>query len=166
MSEGNLTVADEFVLSQDANVKEINWWGENMSSPSKNFIIRVFADNEGQPGTLLLEATHASILKRKTGDFLIRKEGRGDHNLYPEYQYTLVLPHPFTLEAGVKYWLSVLSESTSQWTWEMSQSEENTGVQRSLFADPVNGPWTPFDYNAAFVIGPVPKPRSVRLIKH
>ncbi|HWC59518.1 MAG TPA: hypothetical protein VHC44_07465 [Verrucomicrobiae bacterium] len=164
-SEENLAVADEFVLSQDTKIRQINWWGDNMPKPAKNFKIRLFSDNEGQPGTLLLETDRASILKRKTGDFLIRGEGRDDPDLYPEFQYTLVLRHPFAAKAGVKYWLSVLSEIGDQWTWEMSGSEQNPGVQRSLYGDPINGPWTPFDYNTAFVIGPVPKQRLGKPIR-
>lgn len=155
-SDEGLAVADEFVLSRDTKVRQITWWGENVPNPaSKHFKIRLFSDNGGQPGRLLLEITKPSILKQQTGDFLIR-ERRHEENLYPEYQYTLVLTRPFTAKAGVKYWLSVVSESVDGWTWEMSGTQGNLGVQRSIFTDSINGPWTPYYDNTAFVIGRMP----------
>jgi hypothetical protein len=154
-SEEVFAVADEFVLSRDTAVRQINWWGENMPNPGKNFKVRLFADNDGQPWTLLSESFRGTILKRSTGGFLRPSRGPRDPNLYPEYQFTLVLRRPFMAKAGVKYWLSIVSEIGDQWTWEVSGSQENLGVQRAIYTDPVNGPWTPYYDNTAFVIGPV-----------
>jgi hypothetical protein len=157
-------VADEFVLSQDTTISLINWWGNSISNPPQNLKIRLFSDNEGQPGTLLFESSNESILKARTGNFVNRAQGPHDRNLYPEYQYTLILRQPFQAQAGVKYWLSVVGDSGSQWLWEASGSQENLGVQRSIFADPIYGPWTPYYDNTAFAIGPVLKQRSGRQI--
>ena len=160
LSQEDFAVADDFVLSRDTKVRQITWWGEGVAdSASKQFKIRLFSDDQGQPGVLLLEIAHPSILKRKTGDFLIR-EGHEEESLYPEFQYTAVFSHAFLAKAGVKYWVSVVNETANQWTWEVSGSQENLGVQRSIFADPVYGPWTLYDYNypnTAFVIGPIRK---------
>jgi len=165
-SSESLAVADQFVLSQDTTISVISWWGGDISNPTKNLKVRLFSDNEGQPGTLLFESGNDSILKLKTGDFVNRGTGRHDPNLYPEFQYTLVLREPFVAAAGVTYWVSIVSESGKQWLWEASGSQENLGVQRSLFNDAINGPWTPTDYNTAFAIGTVLKNSPARKIRH
>jgi hypothetical protein len=162
-SDESFAVADEFVLPRNTKVSLITWWGEDVPNPSKHFKIRLFSDNEGQPGVLLAEFSRPHIIKRKTGDFLIRG-GHREPNLYPEYQFTLILPRPFYAKARVKYWLSVLSESVDEWTWEVSGSQENLGVQRSVFTDSVSGPWTPADNNTAFVLGRVPYLRPPKLV--
>jgi hypothetical protein len=152
LSDQSLTVADDFVLGRDTKVRAITWWGEDDPNPSANFKVRIFSDNGGQPGDLLAELDTTKILKQSTGGFL--RAG-----LYPEFQFTLLLSQPFLAEAGVRYWFSVENLSPNQWMWEASDSQRNVGVQRT--SDAINGPWAPFDFNTAFVIGSVPVQRRV-----
>jgi hypothetical protein len=147
LSDQSLTVADDFVLGRDTKVRAITWWGEDDSDPSANFKVRLFSDNEGQLGVLLAELDSTKISKRATGGFLT---GR----LYPEVQFTILFSQAFLAKAGVRYWLSVENVSPNQWMWEASGSQQNLGVQRTT--DAINGPWTPVDFNTAFLIGAAP----------
>src|SRR5262249_47647810 len=49
-----LTVADNFQLDQPAEVGSITWWGGdfNPAGPG-NFTVRFYADNSGQPGSVI-----------------------------------------------------------------------------------------------------------------
>jgi hypothetical protein len=167
-SDDSFAVADEFVFPQETPVKVVMWWGENVPEPaSEHFKIRLFADDHGQPGLLLVEIDNGRILKKKTGDYLIRA-GREQPNLYPEFEYSLVFTEQFIARARVKYWLSIVSVSADGWTWEASGSQKNLGVQRSVFTDPIYGPWTPYYDNTAFAVGsnPLLMKRQLGVLSH
>src|SRR5215510_1803802 len=49
-----ITVADNFQLDQPVQVGSITWWGGYFNPPGPdNFTVRFYADNSGQPGSVI-----------------------------------------------------------------------------------------------------------------
>ena len=141
------TVADDFQLSQLAEIVGIKWWGgygsPNQSTPTDNFIIMLFDDNAGEPGNLLY---HFNVglapVREATGNWV-------NPFIRPEFEYFYNLPTSFMASANTRYWLSIVNiPSADLWLWEVSSPGT---VQRS-FNTPVNGPWVwePYLDNMAF----------------
>jgi hypothetical protein len=64
------------------------------------------------------------------------------------YQYSAALQTPYPTQAGVRYWLSIVSREQLQWIWEVSDSTLNPGVQRMWGG----GNWEPYFDNTAFAL--------------
>jgi hypothetical protein len=129
-----LTVTDNFQLDQPAQVGSITWWGGYFNLPGPDdFTVRFYADNSGQPGSVIQTySIGSSATKIFTG---------GNLNGVAEVQYATNLGTPLSLQGNVQYWISIFNASGPQtWLWEDSPTKD--GVQRS-FTDPVNGPWEP-----------------------
>jgi len=156
-SDGSvLTVADNFELGQDTVIGGLIWWGGNGNSPSgpDNFTVCLYSDNGGQPETLLEQCAFGAVNAVATGQFV------NPPDLYPEFEYSANLPTPFTAQAGVMYWLSVVNSSAGGWLWEASASPLNLGVERSLNG----GSWQPYYDNTSFALVTVPEPASLSLL--
>ncbi len=148
-SDATLTVADDFQLQQPALIGGLIWWGGNYGSvPQDDFTVRLYSDSGGQPGLLLAEFALGAVSKIATGDYV------NPPSLYPEFEYSATLTTPFSAQAGVKYWVSIVNSPVNFWLWEASDSLLNPGVQRSYNG----GPWQPYGYNTAFELLPVPEP--------
>jgi hypothetical protein len=178
-SDGQVyTVADAFQLDQSAFIRNITWWGNYAHDKSfpppvaDDFTIRLFADQDGEPGVLLGDFLEGNNVNRvATGDFVLP---------YPpgttEFKYSFDLPGSFLAKANTRYWVSIINVPVADaWVWEASRSLINLGVQRNFRGSPVFGPWEPyfdvFANNTAFQveIDPVrvsdsPEPSSVILL--
>src|SRR5262245_40047371 len=88
--EEGIFVADEFQLNQPVAIGQGVWWG----SKKRAFTVRIFADNDGQPGTLLRQITTANAQRNSTGRFI------NPPRLYPEYRYVLLVTPSFNAQAG------------------------------------------------------------------
>lgn len=156
-SNERFAVADDFVFQSTTEINYVTWWGNNEPDrASGNFKIRLFANGEtialqsvdNYPAVLLMETSGRGIMKRATGRLLFT----GSKAAEEEYQYTVALPRPFIAQAGVRYWLSVVSESDTDWIWEASASQENSGIVHNLIAGEIQGDiaWLGENGNTAF----------------
>jgi len=170
-----IIVADDFQLTQEASLQSITWWGGYASSDylpipdTDNFLISLYADDSGKPGSLLQTINVGdSASRNSTGDFV--NPPIYDYFYFPgrvEFQYSINLSSAIPLHAGTHYWLSIVnSPSSDSWVWEFSMNFPNPGVQR-ISASGVGG-WEPYDsYNAAFSLGltsPVPEPENYGML--
>lgn len=135
-------------------IQNITWWGgylgSNLPTPSTdNFTIRLFSDNNGTPGALVLVLAVGNDASRTaTGDFVNPPQ----YPVFPgraEFKYSFNLPQPFLVNANTRYWLTIDNVPNSDsWVWEVSGSQINLGVQRRFSG----GPWEPYFDNTAFQI--------------
>jgi hypothetical protein len=119
----------------------------HLPTPSTdNFTIRLFADNGGQPGALLQVFDVGDNTQRTaTGDYVNPPDEEFEGRT--EFKYSFDLPTAFLAEANTRYWLSIVNvPSSDSWVWEVSDSLNNLGVQRSF----ESGPWEPYFDNTAF----------------
>jgi hypothetical protein len=136
-----LTVADDFQLSEDTTITRIRWWGGYFGAAPvpDTFTLRLFADAGGHPGELIQTLDLAPITKERTG---------ANTGNAPEFEYAADLRTPFLARAGVRYWLSICNPALV-WAWEPSHDHSLAGGARSL-SDPINGPWQSYDFDSAF----------------
>ena len=139
---GQVTVADDFQLTGDAVITRIRWWGAYFNPPPvpDTFTLRIFADGAGRPGELIRTLDLAQIARLRTWS--------SSGNL-AEFEYSADLRTPFLSRGGVKYWISIVNPPAQVWTWEASSDHNVSGSQRS-FANPISGPWEPYDVDLAF----------------
>jgi hypothetical protein len=147
-------VADSFQVTQSTLLTRISWWGVyDGEAPDEmyreSFIIKVHADNGGQPGAVLATFdTGPSMTSRTaTGRTQTLPYYWGDP--LPEYSYKWTLTTPLPLEANTTYWLEI-EQVTSYtppvtWHWSLSEHPDNRGVM-TWWGDPVNGSWFPQDW--------------------
>lgn len=141
-------VYDNFTLSADANINEIQLTGLYFNPPQQGAIqswnVQYYADNNGQPGTLI--ATK-NINNNGNETFL------GMFNGAPVYTYDLP-GLGFMAMGGTKYWLSVYPDMPfpPQWGWASGTGgdgiawQDFEGVRSQLPADmafTLIGPATP-----------------------
>lgn len=168
-------VADDFQLTQEASLQSITWWGGYLTSyrlpipDADNFLISLYADDSGKPGSLLQSFNVGNDASRtSTGDFVLPPDFSDPFFFYPgmvEFQYSFNLSSAVSLHADTHYWLSIVnSPSYDSWVWENSINFPNPGVQRSF----MGGAWEPFDTeNTAFSLGltsPVPEPETYAML--
>jgi hypothetical protein len=153
---GVITVADDFQFTQDTVIGRLHWWGGYFNPPPgpDNFIIQLFADNGGQPGSVLSDFSLGSVAKFSTGNYL-------NPGLYPEFRYSAELLSPFQAQANVRYWLSIINPPRDIWLWEVSASPVNVGVQRSRDG---GATWQPYFDNTAFEVVAIPEPNVALLL--
>ena len=153
-----VTVADDFQFTEDMLVDRIVWWGGHFDPPATepdNFTLRIFADDNGQPGTLLITIAAGAVDAVPTGQYV-------NPAIRPEFQYSVALSAPFLAQGGQRYWISIVNPASDfNWLWEASSSAMNPGVQRS-YGDPITGPWAPYTPNTAFALDAVAIPDSDR----
>ncbi len=158
-SDGPVIVADDFRLTQDTLIGELNWWGGYYSPPPipDNFIVRLFADDDGKPGLLLPGFSIGFITKTATGNSILPIASGWPS---PQYRYSASLLSSFQAQADVRYWVSIVNQYDS-WAWELTNSLENDGIQR-IFAH--NGNWGASPtFNMAFEVVTVPEPSGALL---
>jgi len=158
-SDGPVIVADDFRLTQSTLIGELNWWGGYYSPPPipDNFIVRLFADDGGKPGSLLPGFSIGSITKTATGNSILPLASGLPS---AQYRYSASLLSPFQAQADVRYWVSIANQYDF-WAWELTTSHENDGIQRTSF---YSGDWGALPtFNMAFEVVTVPEP-SVALL--
>ena len=156
-SDGSVfSVADDFQYAEATPISGLNWWGGYLNPPSGPdvFTVRLFADDDGRPGTLLQQVVFDSVSKESTGQFV-----NGVPQLYSEFRYSATFEKPFLAEAGVTYWLSIINPPRDTWLWEASAGTADFGVQRTLGQED----WLPYYDNAAFELTSVPESKYTAL---
>ncbi|HEY1879515.1 MAG TPA: PEPxxWA-CTERM sorting domain-containing protein [Caulobacteraceae bacterium] len=147
------TTYDDFHLGSAADITTVDFTGSYFNPPSQGtitaFTLNIYADNAGQPGTLLYSA-NVSGTGNETflGNF-------GD----PTYTYSV--PTNFNAAAGTTYWLSVVPDLgfPPQWGWNTATGGDNLGWQDFFGTRSQNGS----DF-AFTLLGGVPEPASWALM--
>jgi len=100
------TVCDQVETDPVSAVAEIVFYGiSEGSTPSRNFEIRIYADNAGSPGAVM--NSYASFITAvNTGELFYS---------YPVYSYTYTFPASISLQAGD--WISVRADGDNYWYW-------------------------------------------------
>lgn len=131
--------AEDVTFATDDVVLGIKWWGiaptmqpvfdgvdfswVPCTPHTGSFLVRVYADDgSGLPGNLLIEVPSTTkISSSLTGNSIAYTSGGAIPISFPERAYQLVLPTPLEVEAGKRYWFSIVDNSTAwggcHWRW-------------------------------------------------
>lgn len=102
-------IADNFSFASTVNLYSLSWWGSYDTSDSDAFIIDIYADAGGSPGTLIQDYSGISATKHSTT--------LTDISSAPVFRYDYTLPSALTVNAG-HYYLNISNETTvSGWYW-------------------------------------------------
>jgi hypothetical protein len=157
--------ADDFALLSGATIiRDVHWFGfyiGNITLPTDNFTLLIYADSSGAPGSLLHELSLGAVSRTPSG-FMIATT--------PIFAYSADITAITDLSAGTTYWLSVLNDTTNQlgeWAWS-----DNGTTGNAMFRTLPNGPWTAttFPIGLAFSLtddvtdGRVPEPSTLLLL--
>jgi len=95
-----IEVADDFSLPYDASLKSLRWSGEydGRNGLERGFWVRVYAESNGVPGTLLRQEFRPGYACEQT----FAPPGW--------YRYQMDLATPFSINAGQRYWISIQAE--------------------------------------------------------
>lgn len=110
------TYADDFTLPQAWTVSSLSWRGAydydpNQPPPASDFFsITLFYDAAGVPGGTAYSFTTSSPNRQS----LYPNTVNGNWSGLTEYAYSVNLPVPFQAQAGVRYWLRIMA-NTSTW---------------------------------------------------
>jgi hypothetical protein len=154
------TTFDDFTLTQDATITNVQWQGSYDSQPVaggiSQFALIFWSDSAGLPGQAL--ATY-DILGSAGEDLVGISDG------WYEYSYSANLPTSFVAAAHTTYWLSVQPTVNfpPQWYWRESTGGDDRCAQiiRSISPYP-----TASAGDCAFTLSgtPVPEPSAFALL--
>jgi hypothetical protein len=144
-------VVDNFDAAATWTLTNLEFWGAQGTAtpaPTLGFMIRFYADDNGQVGPLLL-----------TQDvFTFTQDAYFSWPLIPAFQgfhYTLILGQPFAVPAAGRYWMSVVAiqnyggPEDRQWGWNLAQTIRLSPCQQS--SSPPGG-YAPQSNDVAFVL--------------
>jgi hypothetical protein len=161
--------ADDFLVSQDAVIRHVTWWGfygSSFTSPAEQppatqtMRIRVYDARvqDGLPGSVLFEKTIVDPPFAWTGRQVLTGPAPN------EYKFDVDLTTPMHLVSSMPYWLEIvqLESPQSLYRWEISVS----GRDGFAFLNDATGDWvhtqnTPA--NLAFQLSTIPEPTTAAL---
>ncbi|OWY71514.1 hypothetical protein B7486_07440 [cyanobacterium TDX16] len=163
-------LADDFVLSLDAIIRHVTWWGfygSSFTSPAEQppvtQTMRVrFYDariQDGLPGTVLFEETFVDPSYAWTGRQVLTGA------VPNEYKFDVDLTTPFSLTASTPYWLEIVQVGSlqSHYRWEFSVAGRDGFAFRNDAA--VNWAHTQnISANLAFQLSTIPEPGTAMLL--
>ena len=116
---GNFATSyDNFTLGTATTINQVTWVGGYYNpqslGPIRQWAVSFYANNGGQPGTLL----HAFTIAGNGGESFLQNDVLGD----PIYFYKVGVS--FNAAAGTTYWLSVVPDLafSPQWGWTSSST--------------------------------------------
>jgi hypothetical protein len=140
---GQNAFADSFQVTQSTLLTRITWWGiYDGEAPNdfynESFTIRIYADDAGQPGAVLVTYTPGDQVFRTLTGRNYEESWQGSPPVL-EYFFSMTLPAPLTLQANTRYWISI---TTSPYDyvyllWESSPGSGAPGVHIRVDG----GPW-------------------------
>jgi hypothetical protein len=154
---------DDFTLDTTATLLEIRWRGgydpiiasAGYSRPVIDFAVSIWGTIAGQPDftipPLIVYDYDTGILN--AGETFVGDFGNGSFGPTPMYDYHLVLPAPFTAQAGVRYWVKIEAFQAGVPNWGLAQGTGGNGVGFASFVNYAGGTayrFTTFD--AAFTL--------------
>ena len=112
------TTYDNFTLGATYDIDEFAWVGSYFSPNVQGLMtgatLTFYADAGGQPGAVLWQGSGGGNF----GETFLGFDNVGD----PTFLYDGLLGTPFTAQAGVQYWVSIVPDVgyPPQWGWETS----------------------------------------------
>jgi hypothetical protein len=101
--------ADNFTITNAINLESFSWWGSYDVIDTDNFIINLYTNANGVPGSLI--KTYSGISVTAT------LAGLSDSNAALIYRYDFTVLQPLALPAA-SYYLSITNETTlHSWFW-------------------------------------------------
>ncbi|MBI5764531.1 MAG: hypothetical protein HZA51_13515 [Planctomycetes bacterium] len=160
--------ADNILLSQDAIVRRITWWGFYGGSgtpatpppATQSIQIRIMGarGSDGLPDetAVLMDVTFYNTSRISTGRII----GVGGSPI--EQQFSADLTMPVSLQSGVAYWLEIvqLGDINSGLRWESSLDS----VPNHAFINPLTPGWVSAEGGLAFQLLDVPEPAGCTVI--
>jgi hypothetical protein len=151
----NFQTSDDFVLSSDASITNIRWWGGEGtgSGVADTFSIRFFSDTgtSSPQATPFLTMTVANPVRSATG--LNAFPGQ------PIFEYAASLPQVVPLLGSESYYISIITQQPINWGWAASTSNTEDHWSRRFDGES----WTLNLADMAFELSEVPVPAAVWL---
>ncbi|MFG6468011.1 hypothetical protein [Roseateles sp. BYS87W] len=123
---GSALRAELFQMTQPVQLTSVSWSGiyaRYGAAPTEEFVIDVYAANQGLPNSApLLTVTTDQASRSATGQWLFSD--------FQVYDYVAALAQPLVLGVG-DYYLSVRS-SVSAWQWGVTDRRGNSSVLRRI----------------------------------
>jgi V8-like Glu-specific endopeptidase len=141
-------IADDFMFSGvNATLSGLKLWGPYAAGTgtvpvTQNFVVNIHEHSAATngPGTLVYTRNVSNVSPVRTGHTAAEFSGVSDL-----YEFNLPLGVAFNAQAGTRYWLSVLGDSSITWAW---QFQNTTGERRSRPSP--TGTWSSFSGSMAF----------------
>lgn len=153
------TAYDNFTLGTNTTITQVTWYGGYYNPQSAGTItswsVGFFADNSGQPGTLLQSFNFSG----NGGETFVGLDSIGD----PTYSYSATVS--FSTGVGVQYWLAVMPSLgfPPQWGWESSSQGDGISYQDYFGVRSSNSTDLAFSLYKTQNVG-VPEPGSLMLL--
>lgn len=129
---------DDFTSPVTAAIRTVSWQGaycrKGIRADSNSFYVGFDRDKNGRPeylGTLYFVTLTPAEMKEQ---FAFEIAGRDESCYY--YDYTAVLPTPFPVTAGSRYWLQIVARrDDTNWSWRAGQPDNGIAAleSRSVF---------------------------------
>lgn len=147
----HVTLYDNFTLTSAGAVTNVSWNGIYTSGQLTSFTVNFYADNSGQPGTLL----SSNVVTASYTDMLTQVYG------YELFQYSAAVT-PQSLAAGTQYWISILGNVGLDFYWGTGSGGDST----SYTFTPGGGYAASSGYDFAFALtnSTVPEPSGLLLL--
>jgi hypothetical protein len=140
-------LANRFTLPFGGTPTMLQWFGYQATTPNRVFLLRLYADKGGFPGTLLHEEP-AAVVGANVG--------------LAGFSYTA----PFTpgnLEGGTTYWLSIIeNDPLMGWGWIWSAFPSGAYDQATRFGE--SSPWHADNLGYDFTIFGIPEPWNLTFL--
>lgn len=140
---GAMEIADDFMLSSDASISGVRWYGfygptvDLSAMTDVDFTVAFLNDAAGLPGTELWRGTLSASFTDTGLDLVVG----GDPPAYAGtaiYQFEAGLPTPIAITAGTPMWLSIAENDIgtpvvgyTQWLWSYSDHSVDRKAGRS-----------------------------------
>lgn len=116
-SASGAILADNFTLANQSQLEAITWWGSYDTNDVDDFIIRLYGDASGAPGTEIQSYSGITVTTSSTA--------LTDISTAPVYRYDFTLPLALTLNSGA-YYLAITNETThSGWYWSVGTNVDS-----------------------------------------
>jgi hypothetical protein len=144
-------VVDNVDAQAGWTITGLEFWGGQATltpAPTDGFMIRFYADNNGQVGDLISTQDVFAFQQEVYFTWIPAFPLEGFH-------YTLDLVQPFAVPAAGRYWMSIVAiqsfggPNDRQWFWNISNSVHAPTCQQST--NPPGG-YSPEPYDVAFVL--------------
>ncbi|MFO7677166.1 MAG: choice-of-anchor J domain-containing protein [Thermoplasmatota archaeon] len=148
----NSQVADDFLLTEDADIEGVKWWGvfwNGAGYPATTEFNIMFYDDDGTgnmpTGAGMGDPTSTALAVYNFPSVTGTSVGAD------RYEYEVTLPTPFSAEAGTKYWIAIQWVGSfsdyGQWGW-VTNGDNPDQLHESVSGFPLLGTnyWTDTGY--------------------
>jgi hypothetical protein len=141
--------ADDFSILQDSTLGSVSWQGIYLNGTiADNFTLRIFTD------TVVSTPTQTPFWSENVGNLITRTSETATFGEL--FTYEANLSAGVSLTAGTTYWLSIVNDTTNNWSWAAS-STGGLAANRSLDSDT----WAAGNGTFQFQLSAVPVPGAI-----